>query len=146
VTDMDQREPAIAASPLRHDEIEIRMLASRERAPGLRFLAADMAMREDYDLDAIDDLRLAVDEICAITLANATPDTVMTVRLLISQHRIEIGASIPLHTEGEPKVGPLSLRILRSLSDTFDCTTAGSDGERMLNLTFVKSPATAAST
>jgi serine/threonine-protein kinase RsbW len=143
---MGQREPAIEARPLRPDEVEMRMLASRERTPGLRVLAADMAMRQDYDLDVIDDLRLVVDEICAITLANTTPDTVMIVRLLISPHRIEIEASVPLHTEGEPVVGPLSLRILRLLSDTFDCAAAGSDGQRKLNLAFAKSPATAAST
>jgi serine/threonine-protein kinase RsbW len=142
---MEQREPTIQAGRLRQDEVEIRMLASRERAPGLRFLAADMAMRQDYDLDVIDDLRLVVDEICAITLANATPDTVMTIRLLISPHRIEIGTSIPLRTAGEPVVGPLSLRIIELLSDTFDYTTAGSDGRRTLELTFVKSPATAGS-
>lgn len=126
------------ARPLRRDEVEIRMLASRERAPGLRFLAADLAMRQDYDLDAIDDLRLVVDEICAILLADATPDATMTIRLLIDTERVEIGASVELPGADEPEVKPLSVRILQTLADAFDCATAGSGADRVLTVNFVK--------
>lgn len=134
-----------ADHPLRPDEIELRMLATRERAPGLRALAADMAMRHDYDLDTIDDLRLIVDEICAILLANATIDDTLTVRLLIVTGRIEISAWVAISGDDEPAVKPLSVRILETLSDVFDCATAGSGAERVLRLTFVKSLAEAAS-
>lgn len=134
-----------ADHPLRPDEIELRTLATPERAPGLRALAADMAMRHDYDLDAIDDLRLIVDEICAILLANATVADTLTVRLLIATGRIEIGASVALPGDDEPAMKPLSVRILQTLSDVFDCATVGSGAERVLGLSFVKSLAEAAS-
>jgi serine/threonine-protein kinase RsbW len=135
---MEQREPAIGADPLRQDEVELRMLASRDRAPGLRLFAADMAMRQDYDLDAIDDLRLVVDEICAILLANAVPDAVMSLRVFVGPDRIEIAASVPLADPPEPVVKPLSMRILEMLSDSFECAVG--DGPRpALNLSFVTS-------
>ena len=37
-------------------------------------MAGDLAMRMDYDLDAVEDLRLAVDEACA-TLRPSPPAT-----------------------------------------------------------------------
>lgn len=130
---------------LRPDEIELRTLATRERVPGLRALAADMAMRQDYDLDTIDDLRLIVDEICAILLAGATGTDTLTVRLLIDPGRIEIGASIALPGHDEPAVKPLSVRILQTLSDVFDCDLVGEGEDRVLRLSFVKSLDQAAS-
>lgn len=126
------------ARPLRQHEVELRMLASRDRAPGLRALAADLAMRQDYDLDAIDDLRLVVDEICAILLADAAPDAVLIIRLLISPNRIEIGASVQLPGSGDLAVKPMSARILSTLADVFDCTTFGDGVDRVLSLIFVR--------
>ena len=57
----DQSSDSAAAHPnedsanaaLRPNEVEVRMLARRQWVPGIRALAADMAMREDFDLDAI---------------------------------------------------------------------------------------------
>ncbi len=137
---MEQREPTTGERPLRQDEVELRMLASRDRAPGLRLFAADLAMRQDYDLDAIDDLRLVVDEMCAILLANAAPAAVMTVRLLVDKDRIEIAASVPVAADTtEPVIKPLSMRILQLLSDTFDCVVQDGPRPLALNMTFVKS-------
>jgi serine/threonine-protein kinase RsbW len=104
------------------------MLASRERVPGVRALAADMAMREDFDLDAISDLRLAVEEACATVLANAEPDSTLVCRLLVSTKLLEINASATLRPGLEPEVGSLSLRILRTLADSVDYWTTNTNG------------------
>jgi serine/threonine-protein kinase RsbW len=114
------------------------MLARTDRVPGIRALAADMAMRADFDLDAIDDLRLAVEEACATVLANADRDRMLVCRLLITGSRFEVNAFVALAGEWQPTVGPLSLRILRTLSDTVDYWTSGADGDRLFHVQLTK--------
>ena len=47
--------------------------------PAVRAMAGDLAMRMDYDLDAVEDLRLAVDEACATLSAIVDEDRRLTV-------------------------------------------------------------------
>jgi len=124
---------------LRANEVEVRMLASRERVPGVRALAADMAMREDFDLDAISDLRLAVEEACATVLANAEPESTLICRLLVSTDLLEINASATLRSGPDPEVGSMSLRILRTLADSVDCWTSTTNGQRQFHVQLTKS-------
>jgi serine/threonine-protein kinase RsbW len=112
---------------LRPNEVEVRMLASRERVPGVRALAADMAMREDFDLDAIADLRLAVEEACATVLAVAEPESTLVFRMLVSANLLEINARAAVRPGAEPAVGTMSLRILSTLADSVDYWTSGDD-------------------
>lgn len=126
--------------PLRPTEVEIRILASREPVPGIRALAADMAMREDFDLDAISDVRLAVEEACATVLANADPASNLVCRVFVSAKLLEINASVTLRPDTEPDVGSLSLRILRTLADSVDYwTTDTNGGGRTFHIQLTKS-------
>lgn len=131
--------------PLRRDEVELRMLADPERVPGVRALAADLALRQDYDLDAVDDLRLVIDEVCAILLAGAAINAVMTIRLRIGPNRIEIDAVVALPSSGEPAIPSLSVRILETLSDAFHYVDDGEGANRMLRLSFGRARDRAAS-
>lgn len=126
------------SSALRPHEVEIRTLASMDRVPGIRAMAADMAMREDFDLDAISDLRLAVEEACATVLANADPNSELLCRLLVSQKQVEVSAHVTLPSDREPTVGPLSLRILRTLSDSVDYWTSSNEHGRLFHVQLVK--------
>jgi serine/threonine-protein kinase RsbW len=98
-----------------------------------------MAMREDFDLDAIADLRLAVEEACATVLANAEPDSTMICRLLVSTELLEINTSATLRPGLQPSVGSMSLRILRTLADTVDTWTSTSNGRRLFHVQLTKS-------
>jgi serine/threonine-protein kinase RsbW len=135
----DRQEPSPDVADLRPREVEVRMLASMDRVPGIRALAADMAMREDFDLDAIADLRLAVEEACATVLANADPGGMLVCRLLISQSDVEINAFVTLPGGRNPAVGPLSLRILRTLSDSVDYWTTRTNGQRVFHVQLTRS-------
>lgn len=115
------------------------MLARGDRVPGIRALAADMAMHEDFDLDAISDLRLAVEEACATVLANADPDTTLVCRLLVSSAEVEISAFVTLLDGVDPTVGPLSLRILRTLSDSVDYWTTRTANSRRFHVQLIRS-------
>lgn len=135
----DRQETPPDAAPLRPHEVEIRMLADKNRVPGVRALASDIAMREDFDLDTIEDLRLAVEEALAILIANADPDGTLVCRLLICRPHVEISASVRMRTGRQPTVGPMSLRILRTLSDLTDFWTTGVDGSRMFHVQLTRS-------
>lgn len=123
---------------LRPNEVEIRMLARMDRVPGIRAMAADMAMREDFDLDSISDLRLAVEEACATVLANADPESVLVCRMLVSPAEVEVSAHVTLPNGRDPTVGPLSLRILRTLSDSVDYWTSSTNGQRLFHVQLTK--------
>ena len=61
--------------------VEVRTSATAALIPTIRAVVSDLAARADFDLDAISDLRMAVDEACA-TLVDAA-DTL-------------VGAAMPL--------------------------------------------------
>jgi serine/threonine-protein kinase RsbW len=105
------------------------MLADKDRVPSVRALAADMALREDFDLDRIEDVRLAVEEACATMVANAGDGAELVCRVSVSPSAVQITASVPLSDGRKPTVGPFSLRVLRTLSDSVDFWTSHS-GDR----------------
>jgi serine/threonine-protein kinase RsbW len=90
--------------------------------PGIRAIAAELALRADQDLDAVGDLRLAVEELCSTMANNTDPDQTMTTRLRVTPDRAEIHVDVPL-PHRRPAVSPLSLRILRVLCDSVDYWT-----------------------
>lgn len=115
----DRPEPP-EITGLRPNEVEVRMLADKEPVLAVRALATDMAMRGDYDLDTIGAVRLVVEEMCITLLANAEQDSVLIFRLLVSSSGVEIIASVPMPDGHSPSVRPLSLRILRAMSESVD--------------------------
>lgn len=116
--------------PLGPYEVEVRMLADKVHVPGVRALASDMAIRQDFDLDTVEDLRLALEEACATLVANADEHGMLVCRLLISPSAVEISASVPMADGQLPVVGPFSLRILRVLSDSVDFWTTWKGNQR----------------
>ena len=56
------------------DRVELRVPASPAYLAVLRTASAGLAARLDLTLDEIEDLRIAVDEACALLLADGTPD------------------------------------------------------------------------
>ena len=58
----------LAQDGRRAERLELRVPITPMQLPAVRAMAGDLAIRMDYDLDSVEDLRLAVDEACA-TLA-----------------------------------------------------------------------------
>lgn len=135
MNDADQSRPGADPIMLDRHEIELRMLAVREHVPGLRALVAERAMRNDHDLDFIDDVRLVVDEVCALMLANCTHNDLLTIRLMVDAHHVRIDASVPT-SFAEPMVGTLSQRVLAALSDSFDYWVDDEAHTRLFRLSF----------
>lgn len=65
--------PAGDADRPEGETIEVRVRAVPSQLPAVRAMAGDLAIRLDFDLDTVSDLRMAVDEAAAALVALAHP-------------------------------------------------------------------------
>ena len=91
---VDSRGPA-AQDGRRADRLELRVPTTATQLPAVRAMAGDLAMRMDYDLDAVEDLRLAVDEACATLAVIAAGDAPLTVVFETTRAGLHIEAWVP---------------------------------------------------
>lgn len=118
-------ERAESASPAEADHgvtLEVRSLATPALIPTIRAVAADLAARADFDLDAISDLRMAVDEACATLVALTGPESRLTCMFAVLPDRIRVEVTIP-RTAGSPSgwttvaTDTFGWRVLETLAD-----------------------------
>ncbi|MFF0147599.1 MULTISPECIES: ATP-binding protein [Amycolatopsis] len=111
--------------------IEVRTAAIPHVVPTLRTIVADIAMRQDFDLDAVEDLRMAVDEACSMLLP-AAADGKLTCVFSWIEGRVEVTVSV---TTDEPDHGEdtgLSWQLLTALATSARRTVTPA-GERYLS-------------
>jgi len=111
---------ALAQDGRRAERLELRVPTTATQLPAVRGMAGDLAMRMDYDLDAVEDLRLAVDEACATLALVADGDVRLTVVFETRRAGLHIDAWVPT-VEGTdvPKDG-FGWAVLATLVDTVD--------------------------
>jgi serine/threonine-protein kinase RsbW len=83
-------------------------------------MAGDLAMRMDYDLDAVEDLRLAVDEACATLVTVAAADHPLTVVFETSRAGLHINAWVPTKDSAEVPRDGFGWAVLQTLVDEVD--------------------------
>ncbi|GAA1695974.1 hypothetical protein GCM10009765_51520 [Fodinicola feengrottensis] len=98
--------------------VEVRVPAEATQLPVLRAVANTIAMREDFDLDAIADVTMAVDELCSQLIVRAAGEAVLVCRFIVDSDRITLHGSV-----GAKKPDPLSVtsfgwRVLSTLVDS----------------------------
>jgi serine/threonine-protein kinase RsbW len=86
---------ALAQDARRAERLELRVPTTPTQLPAVRAMAADLAMRMDYDLDSVEDLRLAVDEACATLATVALGDAPLTVVFETTRTGLHIDAWVP---------------------------------------------------
>ena len=91
---VDSRAP-LAQDGRRAERLELRVPTTATQLPAVRAMAGDLAIRMDYDLDAVEDLRLAVDEACATLTQIATGDAPLTVIFETTRAGLHIEAWVP---------------------------------------------------
>lgn len=113
----------MSASPGRAGQastLEVRTEADPAMIPTIRAVAADLAGRADFDLDAISDLRMAVDETCATLVAIAAPGSALTCTFTLLTDMIEVDAAVTVSPgEGASSVATdaFGWRVLQTLAD-----------------------------
>ncbi|HEV7789971.1 MAG TPA: ATP-binding protein [Pseudonocardia sp.] len=109
--------------------VEIRISARPALIPTIRAVASDLAGRADFDLDAISDLRMAVDEACTTLVALAATDGMLSCKFVLNHAQIEVTVSTTTPAPGaEVRTDSFGWRVLQTLAD--EVTAAhGIDGE-----------------
>ncbi|MGH3864742.1 MAG: ATP-binding protein [Pseudonocardiaceae bacterium] len=97
---------------------ELRTAASSMMIPTIRTIAADLAARADFDLDSIDDLRMAADDLCGMLVRIAADTATLNCRFTLRPERIEVTADVDVDDGADPlPTGSFSWRVLECLAD-----------------------------
>lgn len=109
--------------------VEIRTAASAALIPTIRAVASDLAARADFDLDAISDLRMAVDEACATLVDLAAPSSALRCTFLVRAEHIEVHVQVHGHAaDAEVSTDTFGWRVLQTLADKVEAVhTPGLD-------------------
>lgn len=114
---MTDLEPPTAKQVATRDDIEVRLGADLVHLPIVRSVAANIAMRADFDLDAIADLRLAVDEACSTLITRAVSGATMVCRFTIGDDELTFTGIVPSADDSAPNTGSFGWRVLTTLAD-----------------------------
>jgi serine/threonine-protein kinase RsbW len=97
--------------------IELRLAAKLEHLPIIRSLAATLAIRADFDLDSIADLKLAVDEVCSTLITRAIPGGTLGCQFHVRHDEIRFAAVTGSDRASEPSQDSFGWRVLTTLTD-----------------------------
>ena len=111
------------------DSVEIRLPADSAYLSVLRTATAGLAARLDFTLDEIEDLRIAVDEACAMLLPSAIETAQLCCRFRLDPATLEVTVSIPTTRGQLPERDTFSWTVLSALAGEVD---AGFDDDRQV--------------
>jgi serine/threonine-protein kinase RsbW len=117
----------LAQDGRRAERLELRVPTTATQLPAVRAMAGDLAIRMDYDLDAVEDLRLAVDEACATLTQIAAPDTPLTVIFETTRAGLHIEAWVPTAEGVEVPRDGFGWAVLATLVDSVDARRSTQD-------------------
>jgi serine/threonine-protein kinase RsbW len=115
-----------------HDRVELRIPATSAYVAVLRTAAAGLAARLDFTVDDIEDLRIAVDEACAVLLPLADGDARLSARFYIEPDRLEVAMSVPSSATELPGRNTFARTVLTALAGEVDADLA--DGQATITL------------
>jgi serine/threonine-protein kinase RsbW len=98
------------------DQVTIRMPADGAYLSVLRTATAGLAARLDFTLDEIEDLRIAVDEACAMLLSQAIPGSSLECSFALSPDDMTISVSVPCLNPRPPSSETFAWTVLSALA------------------------------
>jgi serine/threonine-protein kinase RsbW len=109
------------------DVVTVRLPADSAYLSVLRTATAGLAARLDFNLDEIEDLRIAIDEACAMLLAQAVPGTDLTCEFELSGDAMSIGVSVLTVDGQQPSRDTFAWTVLSSLAGDVDARVGADD-------------------
>ncbi|MFR9754510.1 anti-sigma regulatory factor [Streptomyces sp. TR06-5] len=114
----------IAGEPGDKDFVEVRLPAAGAYLSVLRTATAGLAARLDFTLDEIEDLRIAVDEACAILLQQAVPGSVLSCVFELIGESLRVTVSAPTTDGRAPERDTFAWTVLAALAGKVDSTVS----------------------
>jgi serine/threonine-protein kinase RsbW len=138
---VSEHEPSTTTSekPASAADVEVRIAAAPAHLSVVRAVAADLAMRADFTLDAISDLKMAVDEACSELISRAVADADLVCRFSVEDEQIHFSAEAPTGSAVPPSRESFGWRVLTALTDAVNTwVVPGGDGSQVLRFDLVK--------
>ena len=110
------------------DMVTVRMPAEGAYLSVLRTATAGLAARLDFTLDEIEDLRIAVDEACAMLLPQALPGTGLECEFELGTDSMMVAVSVRAAEGSPPARDTFAWTVLTALAGNVDASV-GSDGK-----------------
>jgi serine/threonine-protein kinase RsbW len=125
----EKTTPGTSTLPPRdtRDQVMIRLPAEGAYLSVLRTATAGLAARLDFTLDEIEDLRIAVDEACAMLLAQADPGTSLECDFNLSQNTMTIAVSAQSRVGHPPAKDTFAWTVLSALAGSVDSSVGPDD-------------------
>ncbi|MER5268993.1 ATP-binding protein [Actinosynnema sp. NPDC002837] len=115
---MSHTEPRSGESDNALAGVELRMAADPTQLSIVRAVAADIAMRQDFDLDSIEDLKLAVDEACSTLISLAAGGAVLSAQFVVVDGSVQVFTKVGSQRSAPPDRDSFGWRVLSALVDS----------------------------
>jgi serine/threonine-protein kinase RsbW len=109
------------------DQVTVRMPADGAYLSVLRTATAGLAARLDFTLDDIEDLRIAVDEACAMLLGQAIPGSSLECVFTLDPDMMTISVSVPCLSPRPPSADTFAWTVLSALAGTVSAKAGPGD-------------------
>ncbi len=118
-------DPGTATRTPVRDRVSLRLPPDSAYLSVLRTAAAGLASRLNFTLDDIEDLRIAVDEACAMLLPRAVEDATLECVFELDGDRLAVAVSLPTNDGALPSRDTFAWTVLTALAGSVDATTDG---------------------
>lgn len=125
-------EPVVAADEeleavLERDAVTVRLPAAGAYLSVLRTATAGLAARLDFTIDEMEDLRIAVDEACAMLLAKAVPGVDLECEFVLAADEIQVRVSVLTMDGRVPERDTFAWTVLTALAGEVDAQSGADD-------------------
>jgi len=107
-------------NPTDDSAVTLSMPATSPHLRLARLVASGVASLSDVDFDTIEDLRIAVDELCTLLLEAARPGAHLQLSYRVADGVVGVDGSVPVAADVEPEVPELTRQILETVIDRYD--------------------------
>ncbi len=118
--------------------VVMQVRADASELPPLRLVAATLAARADFDLDTVEDLRLAVDEAASELVGIAAANAVLRCIFCLDAAQLEVTSSVSARPGASLRQDSFGWRVLTTLVDEVLVTGRPESDPPVVSITLLK--------